>query len=212
MRHLALLLCLVTTVVLSACSAEPEPSDDDETELPGIIPGSWFTGASGTILNRKEYVSGPLEGESCTEAFGVTGINVTDALPDICSSCDLSYTVYMGIEAGTDCHGGDDLDTEAKMAFDLRQESDEAILYWYSESWWDDEWVEMGTGTLVRDDDNLTFDFHFDWEDPDNGEWAGNWTADDPCSWTDSCSWNGFYTSDLTISFDWDVDDPNPAP
>jgi hypothetical protein len=214
LRHFAFLLCLVSSLALSACSTEPEPSDDDDdvAELPAIIPGSWFTGASGTILNRKEFVSGALEGESCTESFGVNGVNVTDVLPDICSSCDLSYTVYLALEAGTDCHGGDDLDEESKMAFDLRQESDEAILYWYSENWWNAEWIEMGTGTLVRDDDSLTFDFHFEWEDPDNGEWAGNWTGDEPCSWGDTCSWDGFYTSDLTISFDWNGADSNPAP
>ncbi len=45
-----------------------------------------------------------------------------------------------------------------------------------------------------------------------NGEWAGNWTSDDPCSWGDTCSWDGFYTSDFTISFDWDGSESNPAP
>jgi hypothetical protein len=118
----------------------------------------------------------------------------------------------MELLEGTDCHGGDDLDDEGKMAFELDQAAGEAVLYWYSESWWSAEWVEMGTGTLDRDDDNLVFDFHFEWEDPDNGEWAGNWTTDDPCSWGDTCSWNGYYSTDITISFDWLEEDSNPLP
>ena len=215
MRPLSLLLAILSTLALMGCGPDSSNDDDDDTaevQLPAVIPGDWFTGISGTVLNRKDYVSGALNGETCTETFGVTGVNVTDALPDICSGCDLSYTVYMEMKKDTDCHGGDDLDDEAKMAFDLRQESDEAILYLYSEGWWNAEWVEMGTGTLVRDDDRLVFDFHFEWEDPDNGEWAGNWTADEPCSWGDTCSWNGFYSTDITISFDWLDDSGNPVP
>jgi len=215
LRHLALLLALLCSFALAGCSPDSaldDGADDPEPELPAVIPGSWFTGVAGTVLNRKEYVSGVLEAETCTETFTISGVNVTDVLPENCSACDLSYSVYMSLDDGTDCNGGDDLEDEGKVAFDLRQETNEAILYWYSETWWNSEWVEMGTGTLLRDDENLVFDFHFEWEDPDNGEWAGNWTADDPCTWADTCSWNGFYTTDMTISFDWLQDSGNPVP
>ena len=55
----------------------------------------------------------------------------------------------------------------------------------------------------MRDDATLTFQFHFEWDDPDNGNWAGNYTADEPCSWTELCTWDGFYTTDLSLPFEW---------
>lgn len=212
MRQLTLLLAVLSTFLLSSCVPDVDDDDDTPPELPAVIPGDWFTGMEGTITNRKEFLTGALEGDSCTETFELTGLNVTEVLPENCDSCDLSYSVFMGLVAGTDCNGGDDLEEEGKVAFDLRQESGEAVFYWYFEGWWSSEWVELGTGSLERDDENLAFNFHFEWDDPDNGNWAGNYTADDPCSWTETCTWDGFYTSDIVISFDWLEDDEALTP
>lgn len=215
MRNYHLTLWLFGLLPMLACGPNSDGGDllpdgdppSDEDQLPETIPGDWFTDVQGSVLNRKEYVSGALEGDSCTETFEFAGLNVTDVLPENCETCDLSYTFYLNLIEKTDCLGGDDLDEEGKMAFELDQENNEAVLYWYSEGWWNSEWVEVGTGTLIRDDEALAFDFQLDWDDQDNGEWAGNWTADSPCSWSDTCSWNGFYSSNIAISFEWIEDD-----
>lgn len=216
LRHLLAIILAAQPLMLAACGpdgSDEEPTPEPEPELPSVIPNDWFTGIEGSILNRKEFLSGALEDEVCTETLELTGLNVTDVLPENCPTCDISYNIYTAMMAGTDCPGGDDIDDEGKMAFDLRQESGEAVLYWFNESWWSSEWIEIGTGTITRDDEALVFNFHFEWNDPDNDEWAGNFTTEDPCGWWDErCTWNGYYTADVAISFDWLDEDGSPAP
>jgi hypothetical protein len=101
---------------------------------------------------------------------------------------------------------------------DLRQAGGEAVMWWYVEGWFSaNDWTELGTATLSRqvdeldiddpaDTEGLTLDMHYEFDDPDNGSWFGNFATDDPCGFLAPCNYNGFYTWDLHIDFEVDSD------
>ncbi len=215
MRRLTLLVPILA--LLAGCpQPEPEPEPDPEPEivvLPDVIPNEWLLGLTGTIENRKEYVSGPLADTECTEIFEVAGANISAIVPEECAQCDVVFEVFLTkIE---DCPGGDDLYDEGELGFDLRQAGGEAVLWWFFQGWFGSDWTELGTATLSRDDSelplddptawtDLTLDMQFLMDDPDNGSWTGNLVLDDPCAWNDPCQFNGFYTMDFNIEYEVD--------
>lgn len=204
MRHPLSFLALLLLSLCLGCTDDDGDGGEDpapDPELPQVIPNSWFLGIEGNVENRKEYLSGALEGEECTENFLVTGANITDVIPEGCPSCDLSYTVFLSLDE--DCPGGDDIEEEGSLSFDLRQEAGEVSVWWFFEGWWSSEWYELGTGTLVRDDEGLSFDLQIQWDDPDNGDWAGNYTDEEPCAFGEWCTWDGFYTLNILLPFEW---------
>ena len=195
-------------LALPACTA-PNPSDDDDSAagddddaLPDQIPVDWISETAGTVENLMQYQSGTLQDTECTEVFDVAGTDVTDINPDQCAQCEIVFDIFITQQEATDCPGRDDLAEQGKLGFDLRQDAEEAVAWWFVEGWFGSEWTELGTGTLVRDDAGLKFDFSYSFDDPDNGSWTGNWTIDDPCSWGEPCSWNGYYTISLGIPFE----------
>ncbi len=202
-RHLLALLALT---LLFGCpepepEPEPEPTPEPEPELPETIPTDWLRLLSGTIENRMEYVSGGLEGTECTEVFTVSGADVTDVVPDSCEMCDIVFNFFMA-EPAPNCPGRDDLEDEGQLGFDLRQQAGEAVIWWYFQGWGGGEWTELGTGELTRDDDGLTLDVHFEFDDPDNGSWWSNIAWGEDCGWS-GCYFNGYYTLDLSVEFEW---------
>ena len=199
-RHLLPLLILALLLGCPEPEPEPEPEPTPEPELPETIPVDWLRLLSGQVENRMEYVSGELEGSECAEVFDVAGADVTDVVPDDCAQCDIVFNFFMtNVE---DCPGRDDLEDEGQLGFDLRQQAGEAVIWWWVEGWFGSEWTELGTGELTRDDDGLTLDIHYEFPDPDNGTWAGNFTFEGGCGWP-PCQWDGFYTLDLAIEFEW---------
>jgi hypothetical protein len=200
------LLPLLALALLLGCpepepEPEPEPTPEPEPELPETIPVDWLRLLSGSISNRMEYVSGELEGTDCTEIFGVAGADVTDVVPDDCAQCDIVFNFFM-TDPEPDCPGRDDLEAEGQLGFDLRQSAGEAVLWWFVDGWFESEWTDLGTATLTRDEEALTLDIDYEFDDPDNGSWAGNFTFEGGCTWP-PCQWNGFYGLDLAIEFEW---------
>ena len=122
--HLALAVFICS--VGCTDSDDPNPDPEPDPQLPDEIPNEWFEGLTGSIENHKAYVSGPLEGEECTETFAVDGANITDVIPEGCPSCELTYNIFLTL--GDDCPGGDDIEEEGKLSFDLNQETGEATV------------------------------------------------------------------------------------
>jgi len=200
------LLLLLAASLLTACPApEPAADDDDATEpppvLPEVVPDEWIENVSGLITYEKVYTSGDLEGDECTEVYTLAGANVTEFPPEDCASCDVVYTMFTNVQPDADCPGDSDLVEEGLIGFDLRQQSGEAVLWFFQESWFGfvTEWIEIGTGTLSGNSETVALDFHLDWADPND---SNNRTSDDPCSFLDRCSWDGSYVMELALDLD----------
>lgn len=185
-------------LLLAGCP-QATPTDDDSADpTPEPTPEPVFDTMDGSIEYRKEYQSGELEGQNCTEQFSLAGNNVTKTQPHPCDTCELVYQFY-STAVDDSCAGGSEIQDSGLLAFDLRHEAGEAVVWFYSEGWFGSEWAELGTGTLEYD----TVVFPYD--DPDNGSWAGNFTFDEPCGWA-TCTWNGFYV----FTFDLGTNEVTP--
>jgi hypothetical protein len=176
----------VLLLLLVGCP-QTTPADDDFAEpTPEPTPEPVFDTLSGTIDYRKEYQSGALQGQICTELFSLAGPNVTDTQPHDCETCEVVYQFY-STPIDNSCAGDSEIRDEGLVAFDLREEAGEAVIWIFVEGWFSSEWSEFGTGAL--DYDTVSFS----WDDPDNGSWAGNVHLGDPCGLTEPCTWNGYY-------------------
>jgi len=194
------------SLLIAGC---PTPSTDDDDsapnipDVPEVVNTEWIGDLTGTITYVKTYTSGDLEGTDCTEVFSVDGSPIT-APPQDCVACDLVQQVFLtNVE---DCPGGDDLEDEGQAGFDLRQVEQEAVMWWFQEGWFNNEWTELGTGGLSQDFDASVLDFIYEFDDPNNGSFISNnhWDVQNGCT---PCSYDGSYTMDLGFSFvlpdDW---------
>jgi len=200
------LLLLLAALLLTACPS-PEPTDDDdsapepEPTLPEVVPSEWVENVGGIITYNKSFTSNALEGTECTEVYNLAGANVTEFPPEDCTSCDVVYTMYVNVDPANDCPGDSDLVEEGLIGFDLRQQSGEAVLWFFQEGFFGfgREWIEIGTGQLAGNDETVALDFYLEWDDPNPGN---NRTGDDPCGFFSRCEWDGEYIMELALDLD----------
>ncbi|MCO4769046.1 MAG: hypothetical protein KDA24_03385 [Deltaproteobacteria bacterium] len=203
-----LLLPALAALALAGCPVTPADDDDstpDIPDVPEVVNTEWIGDLVGTITYEKTFTSGDLEGTSCTEVFNVNGspLSVT---PQECVACDIVHQVF--VTRVEDCAGDDDLADAGQAGFDLRQVEGDAVMWWFQEGGWfsDDEWTELGTGTLEQDFDTSVLDFVYSWDDPQNGGFTGNSHFDfgAGCS---PCRFEGTYMMDFDFEFvlpdDW---------
>jgi len=198
------LLSLLPALLLLGC---PTVADDDDAtepipEHPEVVNNEWIDDLVGTIAYTKNYTSGDLEGTSCVETFNVTGSPLSQT-PEQCLSCDVVYQVFVSV--ADDCPGGDDLEEQGQAGFDLRQTETEAVMWWFQEGWFGDDWTELGTGDLTQDFETSVLDFVMEFDDPNNGSFGGNnvWDFGAGCA---PCSYEGFYVMDFDFAFDLPAD------
>jgi hypothetical protein len=194
---LAFLLALGCAVAEDLPARDPTP--EPELHLPDEIPLAWVEDMAGSISYQKDYTSGPLAGQSCTEDFTINGANISSfGAGEPCDDCDLMFELYISSVPGTDCPGDHDLE-EGRIGFALDQDGGASTLWYYSEGgWfgWGAGWVELATGDLSTNEDLLSLTSTMQWLDPDNDAgFGGNAATDDPCGFwgEDRCEFQGYY-------------------
>ncbi len=208
-----LLLLPLFLIGLVGCPPTPPAQSDDDDDsavpepavLPEIIPTEWLENMDGTITHVQTYTQGydGLVGTECTEVFAANGANITPFQPNPCDQCELVFELFTN-RTSENCLGDDVLEEDGEMGLDLLQQSGTTTVYWYDNGFWGwgAGWDELVNelNTLVQNEDDLTLDLHFEFDDPrDNPS-----TSDGDCGWlpNDRCQWDGRYFADLQLHLD----------
>jgi hypothetical protein len=198
----SLLLTLVAALVGCGDSIIGGDDDDSGGDDDDAVDGPLFDQVTGSVEYRMTYTDGTLEGDTCTEFYGLTSVDATaqatveyERLLDACSDC---VTLFQGFfnAVDTDCTGGPDLPETNFLAFDLLTQEGTAILWWKAD---DGEWGELGSGVIDFDEVEIEV------EDPDSGGGWGGWgggnsTTEEPCNgFGNRCRWDGLYINSYDL-------------